>query len=43
MVKLTEEMKRKEELIALKHNSALAEVAASSAYREALNKVKKNI
>lgn len=36
-------MKRKEDLISLKHNSAVAEVAASTAFRDAINKIKRNL
>jgi hypothetical protein len=43
VVKLTEDLKRKEDLISLKHNSAVAEVAASTAFRDAINKIKRNI
>jgi hypothetical protein len=42
VVRMTEELKRKEDLISLKHNSAVAEVALSSAFRDALNRLKRN-
>jgi hypothetical protein len=37
------ELERKEEIIALKNNSAIAEVAVSTAYRDALNRFKRNV
>ena len=43
MVSLSEELKRKDDLIDLKHNSAIAEVTNCSQLKEALNKIKKNI
>jgi hypothetical protein len=43
VVKLSEDLKRKEDLIALKHESAVAEVAISTAFRDALNRLKKNV
>jgi len=36
-------LKIKEGLIALKHNSAVAELAVSTAFRDALNRIKRNI
>lgn len=42
VVRLSEDLKRKEELIALKHNSAVAEVAISTAFRDAVNRLKRN-
>lgn len=43
LARLTDELKRKEDLIALKHNSAVAEVAISTAFRDALNRLKRNV
>ena len=40
---MSEELKRKDDLIALKHNSAIAEVTNCSQLKEVLNKIKKNI
>ena len=43
VVILTEELKRKEDIISLEHQTALAEVANSTALRDTLNAIKKNI
>lgn len=43
VIRLTEELKRKEDLITLKHNSAVAEVANCTAFRDAINRLKRNV
>ena len=43
VVLLTEDLKRKEDIISLKHQTALAEVANSTALRDALNTIKRNM
>lgn len=43
IVRITEELKSKEELIVLKHNAALAELAVSAAFRDAFSRIRRNI
>lgn len=40
---MQEDLRRKEDLVRTKSDSAIAEVAISSAFREAVNKIKLNI
>ena len=42
-MRITEDLKSKEGLIVLKHNAALAELAVSTAFRDAFNRIKRNI
>jgi hypothetical protein len=43
LAQMGEEIRRKEELIALKHNSAVAELAVSTVYRDAFARLKRNV